>query len=149
MDHSLHAACTRSFSSETSLTWTTSRTLSTRPFKLCEVLVFQLVAGPSSCTWEAEQVFGFAVPGSYSRTLRGNRVQSHVEISLSLSAQEAPLYSICTRQSPLYAVLGILFRSSNMPGLVFVLHRGAFGDVAAEMVSYSRCETQSPGVGRP
>jgi hypothetical protein len=85
MDHSLHAACTRCFSSETSLTWTTYRTLLTQPFKLCEVLVFQLVAGPSSCTWEAEQVFGSAVSRSYSRTLHGNRVQSHVERFISLS----------------------------------------------------------------
>jgi hypothetical protein len=85
MDHSSHAAFTRSFLSKTSLTWTTYRTLSTRPFKLCEVLVFQLVAGPSSCTWEADQVFGSAVPGSYSRILHGNRVQSHLERFIFLS----------------------------------------------------------------
>jgi hypothetical protein len=55
MDHNSHTACTGSFLNETSLTWTTYRTLSTRPFKLCEVLVFQLGAGPSSCTWEVKR----------------------------------------------------------------------------------------------
>jgi hypothetical protein len=96
MDHSLQAASMRSFLSETSLTWTTYRTLSTRPFKPCEVLVFQLVAGPSSCIWEVEQVFGSAVPGSYSRTLHGNRVLSHIERFISLSLLKTPLYSICS-----------------------------------------------------
>jgi hypothetical protein len=99
MDHNSHTVCTRFSLNETSLTWTTYRTLSTRPFKLCEVLVFQLVAGPSSCTWEADQVFRSAVPGSYSQALHGNRVQSHIKRSPFLCLQEAPLYSICTRQS--------------------------------------------------
>jgi hypothetical protein len=72
-----------------------------------------------------------------------------LERFIALSLPEAPLYIICTRQNPLYAVLGILFRSSNMPGLMLVLHQGALGDAIDAMVSRSRCEAQNPGVGRP
>jgi hypothetical protein len=141
MGHSLHAASTRFFLSETSLTWTTYRTLSTRPFKLCAVLVFQLVVGPSSCTWEAEQVLGPAAPGRYSRIVHENRVQSHVERFIFLSLWES-LYSICTRQSPLFAVVGILFKPSNIPRLMLVLYQGALGDDINAMVSHSRYETR-------
>jgi hypothetical protein len=56
MGRGLHAACMRSSSNEINLTWTTYRTLSTQPFKLCEVAVFQRGVGHSSCTWGAKQI---------------------------------------------------------------------------------------------
>jgi hypothetical protein len=55
MGHGLHVAYMRPSSNEINLTWTTYRTLSTQPFKLCEVVVLQRGAGHSSCTWGAKR----------------------------------------------------------------------------------------------
>jgi hypothetical protein len=64
MGRGLHATYMRSCSNEMNLTWTTYRTLSTQPFKLSEVVVFQRRAGHSSCIWgakrETEFYFGWS-----------------------------------------------------------------------------------------
>jgi hypothetical protein len=55
MGHGLHAVSTRFCLRGSSLTSMTYRMLSTRPFKLCEVLVFRHGAGHHSCTWGAKR----------------------------------------------------------------------------------------------